>query len=131
MEDKIDIKEQSLEQESVSQSQSSFVSYDDFSKFDFRVAQILEAEPVAKSEKLIKLQITLGDELGQRQIVAGIGKKYSAEELVGRKIVVIVNLKPAKLMGLESNGMLLAAGDNAEMSLLGVEPLTPAGARVS
>ena len=70
-------------------------------------AKILTAERVPKSNKLMKLLVDLGTE--QRQIVAGIAAKYTAEELVGRNVVVVANLKPAKLMGVESNGMVLAA----------------------
>jgi methionyl-tRNA synthetase len=119
--------------EKVSEEQTDFVTYKDFSKFDLRIAKILEAQRVPKSEKLIKLQINLGEALGERQIVAGIGKQYEPEELVGRKIVVVANLKPAKLMGLESKGMLLAASDEGQthLALLGVDPLTPVGTKVS
>lgn len=83
------------------------ITLEDFSKIDFRVATILEAERIKKSDKLIKLQIEIGNT--KKQILAGIGKSYSPEELVGKKIVVVANLKPAKLMGELSEGMLLAA----------------------
>lgn len=83
------------------------VTIDDVMKLDLRVATILSAERVKKSEKLIRLQIRIGDL--DRQIIAGIGRKYEPEALVGRRIVVVANLKPAKLMGQESQGMLLAA----------------------
>ncbi|MCC6933236.1 MAG: methionine--tRNA ligase [Deltaproteobacteria bacterium] len=110
--------------------QADVIANDEFAKVDLRIAQILAAEKVEKSEKLIKLQVTLG-ELGERQIVAGIGKRYQAEELVGRKIVVVANLKPAKLMGLESQGMLLAADDGQGLlELVGIDPLMPAGSKV-
>ena len=79
------------------------------SKIQLKTATVLTAERVPKSEKLIKLQVDLGAE--QRQIVAGIGKKYEPEALVGKRIVIVANLKPAKLMGIESQGMVLAAGD--------------------
>jgi methionyl-tRNA synthetase len=85
------------------------IAIEDFQKIQLRVAKVLAAERVPKSEKLIKLQVDLGTE--QRQIVAGIGKKYAPEELIGRRIVIVANLKPAKLMGVESQGMVLAAGD--------------------
>jgi methionyl-tRNA synthetase len=85
------------------------ITLEDFQKIQLRVAKVLSAERVPKSEKLIKLQVDLGTE--QRQVVAGIGKKYTPEELVGRRIVIVANLKPAKLMGVESQGMVLAAGD--------------------
>lgn len=83
------------------------VTIDDVMKLDLRVATVMAAERVKKSEKLLKLQIQIGDL--QRQILAGIGKVYQPEELVGKKIVVVANLKPAKLMGQESQGMLFAA----------------------
>ncbi len=83
------------------------LSIDEFSRVDLRVAKILAAEKVKGSKKLVRMQIDLGTE--QRQIVAGIAEAYAAESLVGRSIVVVANLKPAKLMGVESNGMLLAA----------------------
>ena len=74
-------------------------------KMDIRVAEILEAEMVPKSNKLIKMKVDVGEE---RQIVAGMGKDYTPDELIGKKIAVVVNLKPTKIMGVESHGMLLA-----------------------
>lgn len=85
------------------------ISIDEFMKIQLKTAKILTAERVPKSDKLIKLIVTLGSE--QRQIVAGIGKKYEPADLVGKRIVIVANLKPAKLMGIESQGMVLAAGD--------------------
>ncbi len=93
------------------------ITYDDFKKLDLRAAKILSAERVEGSEKLVKLQIDVG-ELGGRQLVAGIGKVYEPEALVGKQIVIVANLEPKKLMGLESNGMLLAAsGENGPVLL--------------
>ena len=86
------------------------ITIDDFQKIQLKTAKVLSAERVPKSEKLLKLQVTLGAE--QRQIVAGIGKRYEPEMLVGKTIVIVANLKPAKLMGIESQGMVLAAGDS-------------------
>ena len=108
------------------------MSFDDFIKFDLRVAQIIEAERVAKSNKLLKLQINLGEILGgMRQIVAGIGQHYEPQDLIGRKIVVVTNLKPAKLMGEVSNGMLLASStDDGALELISVAEAMPVGARV-
>ncbi|MCL4539310.1 MAG: methionine--tRNA ligase [Bacteroidetes bacterium] len=83
------------------------ISIDDFRKVDLRVAKIVACEKVQKSEKLLKLEVQIGKE--KRQIVAGISKHYKPEDLVGKNIIVVANLAPAKLMGLESNGMLLAA----------------------
>ena len=78
----------------------------DFEKIDLRVAEVIECERVKNSEKLLKLKVKIGRE--ERQIVAGIGKHYKPEELIGKRVVVVANLKPAKLMGIESQGMLLA-----------------------
>jgi methionine--tRNA ligase beta chain len=104
------------------------INYDDFKKLDLRVAQILEAERVENSEKLIKLQIDLGGE--KRQIVAGIGKFYSPEDLINKKIIVVANLEPKSLMGLESNGMLLAASNEDQISLLMPDQDIPPGSIV-
>jgi methionyl-tRNA synthetase len=92
------------------------ITIEDFQKIQLKTAKVVSAERVPKSEKLIKLQIDVGGE--QRQIVAGIGKKYEPAQLVGRTIVVVANLKPAKLMGVESQGMVLAAGDREVMGLV-------------
>jgi methionyl-tRNA synthetase len=85
------------------------IAINDFAKVQLKVGKVLEAEKVEKSDKLIKLQVDTGE---QRQIVAGIGKAYTPEELTGKSVVVVTNLKPAKLMGVESQGMLLAATDS-------------------
>ncbi|HXT33356.1 MAG TPA: methionine--tRNA ligase subunit beta, partial [Vicinamibacterales bacterium] len=83
------------------------ISIDDFMKVDLRVAKVLAAEKVPNSKKLMKLSIDVGTE--QRTLVAGIAEAYEAEQLVGRTVGIVFNLKPAKLMGIESNGMILAA----------------------
>ena len=85
------------------------ITIDDFMKVQLKTARVLSAERVPKSSKLLKLQVSLGAE--QRQIVAGIGKTYEPESLIGNTIIIVANLKPAKLMGIESQGMVLAAGD--------------------
>jgi methionine--tRNA ligase beta chain len=79
-----------------------------FMKLDLRVAEVLEAEQLHKSKKLLKLKVSLGETLGIRQIVSGIALFYTPESLIGKKIIVVANLKPAALMGVESQGMLLA-----------------------
>ena len=94
------------------------ITYEDFQKIDLRAAQILEAERVPKSDKLIKLKVDVGEE---RTIVAGIGKDYKPEDLVGKSIVIVANLKPAKLMGVESRGMLLATSGKDGLTLLGFD----------
>jgi len=89
------------------QNQPGEISIEDFAKVEMRVGKIVEAERVAQSDKLVKLQVDIGQEM--RQLVAGIGKAYTPEALVGRFVVVVTNLKPAKLMGVVSNGMIVAA----------------------
>ena len=86
------------------------ITYDDFKKIELKIAKVLEAEEVSGAEKLLKLKIDLGGS-ETRQIVAGIKKMYQAKDLVGKEIAVVVNLEPRMDMGIESNGMLLAASD--------------------
>ncbi len=106
----------------------SLISIEDFAKVKLRVAEVLEAEKVKGTDKLLKLQIEIGDE--KRQIVAGIAKHYAPEELVGKKIVVVANLKPAKLRGIESQGMLLAASDEKNLTLITVDRDIKSGVKV-
>ncbi len=99
------------------------ISIDDFKKAELRVGAVREAVRVEGSEKLIKLSVELGEKDGagspvNRQIIAGIGKAYAPEALLGKQIVVVANLEPRKLLGLESNGMLLAAHDEAGEPLI-------------
>jgi methionyl-tRNA synthetase len=104
------------------------ISIDQFMEIDLRVADVRAAERVPKSKKLMKMTVFTGDE--ERTIVAGIAAKYAPEELIGRKIVIVANLQPAKLMGVESNGMVLAASIDGEPSLLSVDAGVPAGTKV-
>lgn len=104
------------------------ISIDEFQKIQLKTALVLSAERVPKSEKLLKLKVDLGGE--QRQIVAGIGKKYEPEHLIGKRIVIVANLKPAKLMGIESQGMVLAAGDKDVGGLVTVIEDVPPGTKV-
>jgi methionyl-tRNA synthetase len=106
------------------------ISYEDFVKLDLRAALILEAEPVKKSDKLVKLKIKAG-ETDERVIVAGIAKSFSVEELVGKTVIIVANLEPRKLMGLESHGMVLCASDNDTLALLLPSRPMPPGSRVS
>lgn len=103
------------------------VSIDEFAKMDLRVAKVLAAEKVEKADKLLKLEVDLGTE--QRTIVSGIAKHYAPEDLVGRNVVMIVNLKPAKIRGIESRGMVLAAS-NGDKLVLVEAPEMPAGSKV-
>ena len=104
------------------------ITIDDFKKVELKVAKVLSAEPIEGSDKLLKLQIDLGSE--QRQILSGIAKFYKPEELVGRQIVIIANLEPRQMMGLESNGMILAAGDGELISLLAPDKELPPGTSI-
>ncbi len=104
------------------------IGIEDFMKVDLRVGKIVSAERVVKSEKLVKLQVDIGAET--RQVVAGIGKSYTPEELLGKTIVIVANLKPAKLMGIESQGMLLAASNGDLLAVATFDRETKAGNRV-
>jgi methionyl-tRNA synthetase len=105
------------------------ITIDDFMKVDLRTAKVLTAEKVPNSRKLVKLTIDVGTE--QRTLVAGIAEAYEPDALVGRTIVMVFNLKPAKLMGIESNGMVLAASpDGGKPTLVGFDADVPPGTRV-
>jgi methionyl-tRNA synthetase len=104
------------------------ISIDDFMKVELRVAKVLEAEAVPKSKKLMKLKVDVGTE--QRTIVAGIAEAYQPEQLVGRTIAIVFNLKPAKLMGVESNGMVLAASLDGKAVLCTFDADVPAGPKI-
>jgi methionyl-tRNA synthetase len=105
-----------------------FISIHDFAKVRLQVGLVKEAEAVKKSNKLLKMQVDIGDET--RQIVAGIGRSYTPEEMVGKSVVVVTNLRPAKLMGVESQGMVLAAGDADVLALLGPNVDVSPGTRI-
>jgi len=104
------------------------IKLDDFKKIDLRVAKVLSAERVPKSEKLIKIQIEIGSE--RRQIVAGIGEHYQPADLVNKLIVVVANLEPAKLMGVESQGMLLAAHGDGKLAIVTLSSEVESGSAV-
>jgi len=105
------------------------ISIDEFRKIELRVATVKSAEPHPNADKLMVLQIDLGAE--QRQICAGIRNHYTPEELVGKQIIVVANLETAKLRGLESQGMLLAASDEGRVVILTPEKTVQPGAKVS
>jgi methionyl-tRNA synthetase len=104
------------------------IQYDDFAKCDFRVGYVESVERVEGSKKLLKLIVDIGDE--KRQLVAGLAEFYAPEEMQGKKIVMIANLEPAKLFGIESQGMLLAAEKGDTVSLLTVDEDIEPGAKV-
>lgn len=109
--------------------EKTYISIEDFAKIDLRLAEIITAEKVEKADKLLKLQVKLGEE--ERTVVAGIAKHYQPEELVGRKILIVANLKPAKLRGITSEGMILAASEGDTLGIITVDPgkNVPSGAK--
>ena len=112
--------------------QDGVITIDEFRKVELRVAVVLAAERVPKTEKLLKLDLDLGSE--QRTIVSGIAEFYEPEALVGKRIVIVANLKPARIRGIESRGMLLAAGGRGpgeELGLVMLDRDIPPGTRVS
>ncbi len=108
------------------------ITIEDFLKVELRTGKVIEARRIEGSNKLIVMKIDIGgDPSDMRQIVAGIGKAYSPEELIGKTIVVVTNLQPAKLMGVESQGMLLAASDEeGRLSIITTEREVKTGSRV-
>ncbi|HIP42552.1 MAG TPA: methionine--tRNA ligase subunit beta [Aquifex aeolicus] len=105
------------------------IGIEDFLKVDLRIAKVISAERVEGSEKLLKLTVSLGDE--ERTIVAGVAKYYNPEELIGKRIVIVANLKPRKIFGIESQGMLLAASDGERLSVVVPDRDIPEGAKLS
>ena len=103
------------------------ITIDDFKNVELRTAEVVACEPVPKAKKLLRLELDLGYE--RRQVVSGIAKWYSPEDLVGKKVVVVANLKPAVLCGVESRGMILASGED-EVRVVFLAPDTPNGERV-
>ena len=103
------------------------IGIEDFMNVELRTAQVVACEPVPKAKKLLKLQLDLGYE--QRQVVSGIAAFYKPEDLIGKKIIVVANLRPAKLCGVESNGMILASGET-KVRVVFLDPETPLGERV-
>lgn len=104
------------------------ITFDEFKKVELRVVKVIEAERVEGSEKLLKLQVDLGME--KRQIIAGIGKFYDPESLIGKEIAIVVNLESRQLMGLESQGMVLCASDENTLVFLTPEKEVSAGAEI-
>ncbi len=104
------------------------VSYKDFTKLDLKIAEITEVTPIAGSEKLVQLTISLGEE--KRTLVAGIRKQYTPETLLGKQVVVLTNLEPRKLMGIESQGMLLCADTPEGPVLLQPEKAVASGSKI-
>jgi methionyl-tRNA synthetase len=105
------------------------ISIEDFNKVELKTAEVISAEKTEKSDKLLKLRILLDSE--ERQVVAGIAKSYSPEQILGKKIVIVANMKPAKIMGMESQGMILAVQKNdGTLDVLTVDGSVKNGTRV-
>lgn len=119
-------KEEQKAPEKAKENEDGMICIEDFSKIDLRVVEILAAEPVPKTDKLMKIQVSLGDE--ERTVVSGIAKHYKPEDLIGKHVVLVANLKPAKLRGVMSHGMLLAASKGDELQI--VETTMPVGSKV-
>lgn len=119
-------KEEQKAPEKAKENEDGMIGIEDFSKIDLRVVEILAAEPVPKTDKLMKIQVSLGNE--ERTVVSGIAKHYKPEDLIGKHVVLVANLKPAKLRGVMSHGMLLAASKGDELQI--VETTMPVGSKV-
>ena len=104
------------------------IKYDDFAKLDLRIVKVIEAERLEGTRNLIKIKVSLGEE--EKIIVAGIAGAYEAEELVGKKIVMLLNLEPKKIFDIESNGMILAAENEDSISLLTCDKELPEGSKI-
>lgn len=117
-----------IDSQSLNLNNKSMIDFEEFQKIDLRIAKIIEAEKVEGSEKLLKLRVDLGDK--KRQIVAGIQKFYQAEDLIGKEIVVAANLEPRMIMGIESQGMLLAADDDGQPVILNPDKEVPPGTKI-
>ena len=104
------------------------INFEEFQKIELKVAKVIQAERIEESEKLLKLEVDLGGE--KRQIVAGVAKFYQPEDLEGKEIVVVANLEPRMIFGLESQGMLLAADVNGKPVLLKPDEEVPPGTKI-
>ncbi|WP_413574443.1 methionine--tRNA ligase [Bacillus thuringiensis] len=117
-----------VEEKKVEEPKAEEITIDDFFKVELRVAEVISAEPVKKADKLLKIQLDLGTE--KRQVVSGIAKFYSPEELKGKKVICVTNLKPVKLRGELSQGMILAGEENGVLSLASVDQNLPNGTKI-
>jgi methionyl-tRNA synthetase len=120
--------EESRKAPSKEEEKMDYVTFDEFKRMDFRVGEIISAEKVEGTDKLIKLEVNIGTE--KRRMVAGVADRYKPEELAGKKVVVIINLKPAVIRGIESQGMLLAAEVEGKAIIPIFTEDVPAGAKV-
>ena len=119
------------EEITVSDKQRGIIPFGDFQKLDIRIGTVITAENIPKTDKLLKLKVDLGSEIGQRQLVAGLATHRSVEELIGQRLTVIVNLEPVTIRGVLSEGMLLAAVEGEKLGLLIPDLDVPNGTRIS
>ena len=106
------------------------ITFEDFKKVDLRTAEIVQAEKVDGADRLLKIQVKMGADT--RQIVAGIAEYYKPDDLIGKKVILVANLKPVEIRGVESQGMLLAASDESSLTLVGLDDNDlPSGLNVS
>jgi methionyl-tRNA synthetase len=129
---RVEVKEEEKKMEEIKKEevkQEEYIAIDDFAKIKMRVGKVLEAEKVEKSDKLLKLKVSLGDE--ERIIVSGIAQYYKPQELIGKNVIVLANLKPRKIFGIESHGMLLAAKDGERLTVLTTDKDVEVGSPVS
>ncbi|RWS39559.1 methionine--tRNA ligase [Bacillus mycoides] len=117
-----------VEEKKAEEQKAEEITIDDFFKVELRVAEVISAEPVKKADKLLKIQLDLGTE--KRQVVSGIAKFYSPEELKGKKVICVTNLKPVKLRGELSQGMILAGEENGVLSLASIDQNLPNGTKI-
>ena len=122
------VEEENKSEEKKMMETENVISYEDFQKIDLRVAKVLAAENIKKSDRLLKLRIDVGEE---RTVVAGLVGHYTEEDLEGKQVVVVANLEPAKLMGVESQGMVLAATDESGVHLLSPDASVTPGSEVT
>ncbi len=106
-----------------------YITINDFTKLDLRVAKVINAEKVSGTDKLLKLQLQVGEKT--RQVVSGLAQEYSLEDIIGKDVVLIANLKPVKLRGIESQGMILAASNNEELSLITIDKNIESGTKIT
>lgn len=107
---------------------SEIITIDEFAKIDLRVAKVLEAEKVEGADKLLKFKLEMGDEV--RQVVSGIAKYYQPQDMIGKYVILVANLKPVKLRGIESQGMILAASDDSDLALVTIDKIMKSGGKV-
>ena len=132
VEEQLDLLEQSQKEnevEGIVIKHKTEIEYEDFMKLEIRVVKILEAEKVIKSDKLLQLKVNIGGE--ERTVIAGIGKDYKPEDLIGKKVPMLINLKPRKVMGVESQAMILAAEDDGKLSILHPDKDVKEGSEIS